>query len=186
MTPKQKEQLMTVSSFTPLRMGLTTAAILLLCGCAAALSAPGTSARAAASLQGDRAVIEQLFTVVLNGNRLASLNRIIAPDYADYSPVPGQAPGVVGVRAKIESLREAFPDIHYTLEAMVAEGDLVAVRWYFTGTQTGKFGNIAPTGRRVHMDGIDFYRIESGRITAHWACEDKLGLLTQLGVIKPD
>lgn len=152
--------------------------------------ASGASTRAAVAsapavtVEGNRAVIARLFADVLNGGRLEILNRIIAPNYVEHSPAPGQAPGVAGVRAKIAGLRAAFPDIHFTLEAMVAQGDLVAARWHFTGTQTGKLGEIAPTGRSVRVDGIDFYRVVDGRIAAHWACEDQLGLLRQLGALK--
>lgn len=163
--------------------GVFASALLLILwgGSTAVLAGTGP---AAGAVRHDRAVIRTLFTAVLNGGRLEVLNRIISPHYVEHSPVPGQAPGVAGVKAKIEGLRKAFPDMQFTLEAMVAEGNLVAARWYFVGTQTGKFGNIAPTGRRVHMDGIDFYRVENGRITAHWAVEDRLGLLRQLGAIE--
>lgn len=133
--------------------------------------------------EANRAVVEALFSDVLNGGRLERLEGLVARNYVDYSPAAGQAAGVAGVRDKIVALRTAFADICFSLEELLAERDLVAARWYFTGTQSGPLGPLPASGRHVRVNGIDFYRIVRGRIAEHWACEDELGMLRQLGVV---
>jgi len=79
--------------------------------------------------------------------------------------------------------RAAFPDIHFTLAALVEHGDLVAVRYDWTGTRRGALGGFPPSRRHVRVRGMDFYRLESGRIVEHWDSVDELGMRRQLGVI---
>jgi steroid delta-isomerase-like uncharacterized protein len=128
-----------------------------------------------------KALIRQLFEDVLNAGRLDLLDSLIAGSYAEHNPAPGQAPGAEGVRAKIQGLRAAFPDLHFTLEELVGEGATVAARYHWEGTHRGSFLGIAPTGRRLLVRGMDFYRFEGGRIVEHWDNVDEFGMLTQLG-----
>lgn len=78
---------------------------------------------------------------------------------------------------------EAFPDYSGTTEAMVAEGDLVTVRYTASGTHTGEYRDVEPTGHRAEWTGIAIYRIEDGQIAEIWLEEDRLGLLEQLELI---
>jgi predicted ester cyclase len=78
---------------------------------------------------------------------------------------------------------EAFPDYSGTTEAMVAEGDLVTVRYTASGTHTGEYRDVEPTGHRAEWTGIAIYRIEEGEIAEIWLEEDRLGLLEQLELI---
>ena len=126
-------------------------------------------------------VIQRFFNEVLNDGNLSVLEKLIARDFTDHTAGPGQAAGRAGVRAKIEGLRRAFPDIRFVLEDAVAEGDTLAVRYYWTGTQTGPFLDIAPTGKPVRVRGMDFYRFRDGAVAEHWDILDQLGLLRQLG-----
>jgi len=80
---------------------------------------------------------------------------------------------------------ETFPDYSGTTEAMVAEDDLVTVRYSATGTHTGHYRDIEPTGHTVEWGGIAMYRIEDGEIAEIWIEEDRLGLLEQLEMVDP-
>lgn len=80
---------------------------------------------------------------------------------------------------------EAFPDYSGTTEAMVAEGDLVTVRYTVKGTHSGEYRDIAPTEQTVEWTGIVIYRLEDGHIAEIWLEEDRLGLLEQLEVVDP-
>ena len=79
--------------------------------------------------------------------------------------------------------RGAFPDSHFTVEDMVAEGDKVVTRKTFHGTHEGEFMGIPPSGRSVSMGLIDIVRISEGRVVEHWSEGDSLGMMQQLGVI---
>ncbi len=77
-------------------------------------------------------------------------------------------------------LQDAFPDLRTTVEAVVAEGDLVAVRWTATGTHRGEHLGVAASGRRVTMADMAFYRIACGQIAEAWSLRDTQDLYRQL------
>lgn len=126
-------------------------------------------------------VIQRFFNEVLNDGNLSVLEKLIARDFTDHTTGPGQAAGRAGVQAKIEGLRRAFPDIRFVLEDAVVEGDTVAVPYHWTGTQTGPFLDMAPTGKPVRVCGMDFYRLRDGAVAEHWDILGQVGLLRQLG-----
>jgi predicted ester cyclase len=77
----------------------------------------------------------------------------------------------------------AFPHYELIADDMVAEGDKVAIRATFNGTQTGEFLGVAPTGKDVSISLILVYRVAGGKIGEHWMNADQLGLMQQLGVM---
>ena len=77
----------------------------------------------------------------------------------------------------------AFPDAQISVDASVAERDIVASRWTLTGTHRGEFQGVPPTGTAVTMVGIDFTRVVGGKITQHWAQFDVIGVMQQIGAI---
>ena len=105
------------------------------------------------------------------------------------------APGAVehGVHEELEGREaivdflaghfEAFPDYSGTTEAMIAEGDAVTVRYTASGTHTGEYRDVDPTGHRADWTGIAIYRIADGDIAEIWLEEDRLGLLEQLELV---
>ena len=80
-------------------------------------------------------------------------------------------------------LRAAFPDLQYTVEDQIAEGDKVVTRYTASGTHRGELMSIVPTGSRVEITGISITRIEDGKIEEIWENYDALGMMRQLGVI---
>ena len=83
-------------------------------------------------------------------------------------------------------LRAGFPDVRFTVEQEIADGDVVVLRWTARGTQLGAFEGAPPTGRRANWTGINIARIGCGRITETWSEVDGLGRFRQLGVITDD
>jgi len=79
----------------------------------------------------------------------------------------------------------AFPDAHFVVDDVIAEGDRVAVRHTFQGTHQGAFQGIPPTGNRVAVSGIVIYRVAGDKIVEGWLNADFLGMMQQLGVIPP-
>jgi steroid delta-isomerase-like uncharacterized protein len=129
----------------------------------------------------NKAVIRRLFDEALNGENLDLLDRMVGVEYVEHNPAPGQAAGAAGVRAKIQALKTAFPDLRFVLEELVAEGAIVAARYHWQGTHRGAFLGVAPTQRRLIVRGMDFFRLRGGRIVEHWENVDEFGMLTQLG-----
>src|SRR3712207_5560192 len=115
----------------------------------------------------------------------AALEELLAPDFVDHDPLPGQSPDREGRRQILAAFRSAFPDLHVTAEDVVAEGDKVVSRWTARGTHQGELMGIAPTGNRVTIKVIDVMRIAEGRIAERWAQFNNLEVMQQLGVV-PD
>ena len=80
---------------------------------------------------------------------------------------------------------KAFPDLHYNIVDMVAEGDKVAVSVNVTGTYKGEFQGIPATGKQVSFTAMDMLTISDGKITEEWATADMMGLMQQIGAIPP-
>ena len=87
------------------------------------------------------------------------------------------------MQAFVRPLSEGFPDLRVEPEFTVAEDDKVVVRWHGTGTHTGEFRGIAPTGKAINISGVAICRVEGGRIVEGWSQADTLSLLTQIGAI---
>ncbi len=79
--------------------------------------------------------------------------------------------------------RSAFPDLHFTVEDMIAEGDKVASRYTARGTHRGELMGLPPTGRGVTEVGIMISRLAEGKLVEDWHSPDNLGLIQQLGVV---
>lgn len=114
----------------------------------------------------------------------AWMHEHIAPDFVRHDPgLPFEVRGPQGVLQLHDALMPAFPDMVLPLEDFVAEGEKVLVRLRVQGTQTGAFGALPASGRRVDIAVLDLFQIRDGVLVEHWALLDNLGLLRQLGAI---
>jgi len=101
----------------------------------------------------------------------------------DHTLPPGMPAGMEGQRQVFSMYTTAFPDTHFTVGDMIAEGDRVVARLSVSATQHGAFMGLPPTGKHVRFTGIDIIRIAGGKLVEHWGEMDMLGLLQQLGVV---
>jgi predicted ester cyclase len=90
-----------------------------------------------------------------------------------------------GVRRGSDVYRAAFPDLHSSLEELIAEGDKVVCRTIMTGTHDGEIKGIAATGRQVAVDIAEIYRIANGRFVGYWCQADVAGMTRQLTEERP-
>lgn len=116
---------------------------------------------------------------VWNAGNLDLADELVHPDYL----IAGVGQGPEAVKSNVRAFREAFPDLTWTIEDVVAEGDRVAMRLILRGTHLGVFRGIAPTGRRVTMQEMVFWRLLDGRLHSGWFQADMLGLRVQLGAL---
>jgi steroid delta-isomerase-like uncharacterized protein len=126
----------------------------------------------------NKEAIRKLYEVCVNQGKSDLVPELVAADYVGQSGEKGPS----GFGRNLEGLKGGFPDIHFTVEDLVAEGDRVAVRWSWTGTQTGQFREIPPSHKRVSDTGMAFYRMREGKIFRARVETDRLGVLQQLGV----
>ena len=133
----------------------------------------------------NRQVVTDLFERAFDGGDLDAVRELVANDFVNHTMPPGTRPDREGLVATIEGLRAAFADLRYTVVDVVASGEAVVVRSRPSGTHTGSFAGIAPTGRRFEMDAIHMFRLRDGLVQEHWGVHDDLGMLAQLGVAPP-
>ena len=132
---------------------------------------------------GNRVVVQRFLEEVINEGRLEQADEIVAEDFVELDPLPGQRQGREGLKEVIGMLRAAFPDMHWVVEEMIAEGEKVVTRFTWTGTQQGTFLGIPATGRNVVVKGVVIDRIVGGMMTDSRILMDTMGMMQQLGVI---
>jgi steroid delta-isomerase-like uncharacterized protein len=135
------------------------------------------------SVEDNKAIIRAYVEMVWNGKQLDRAEEVVASDFIDHAPLPGQAPGLEGAKRKWAMYLTAIPDLRVTIEDLVAEGDKVAVRRSYEGTHQGELLGIPATGKQLQVGSISIFRLVDGKIAENWEQLDRLALLQQLGVI---
>jgi steroid delta-isomerase-like uncharacterized protein len=133
----------------------------------------------------NKAVVRRLFDEVLNQHNLALIDQLYAPNYVSHALPPALPANREGTKQFLGDYFRAFPDLQFSIEDMIAEGDRVVVRYTGRGTHQGDLMGIAPTGKQATASAVVIVRIEEGKVAEDWLNLDQLGLLQQLGVIPP-
>lgn len=137
------------------------------------------------STEANKAIVRR-YQEAYNSNNLHALNKIVASDFVSYSLAPGLPEGLQGGNLMHQMTMAAMPDYRVSIDDLIAEGDRVVARFTMTGTHTGaEFLGLPASGRKINVSGISIFHIANGQIAEHWANEDALGLLQQLGAIMP-
>lgn len=109
------------------------------------------------------------------------LDELTSEDFRNDGQTEGPADGRANLANAIARVRRAFPDLEYTLEHEVAEGEFVVHHLRAKGTHRGPIGGVAPTGKAAVWREMHLMRFVAGRMVAQWGVVDRLGLLKQLG-----
>ena len=133
----------------------------------------------------NKALNRRFVEEVINQGNTDAIDELIDPGVVDHAAPPGFPTGREGAKQFAAMMRSAFPDLHLTIEDMIAEGDKVVMRSTWSGTHEGEFMGIPATGRRVTVSAIDISRVADGKMVEHWEQSDALGLMQQLGVVPP-
>ena len=130
----------------------------------------------------NKAIVRDYFEICWNQKNLEYGRKIIAPDYDFHMPIPDDfPPGFEGWYYGVSKFFEAFPDQHWEIRQILADGDLVATRCVWTATHQGEFCGVAPSGKTVNVANTDFYRLRDGMLIEHWDVPDWLTILRQIG-----
>ncbi|MFI6688590.1 ester cyclase [Streptomyces sp. NPDC050485] len=130
------------------------------------------------------ATSRRFFHEIAVGGNLDAIEEVFAADYADHDIGKEQETvvGSDGIRNDVSGWRDGF-DFIFELDRQICEGDDVVTLWTWTGTHTGDFMGVAPTGQQVSMTGTTIFRFKNGKIQEGWWHYDVIGLMKQLGVM---
>jgi steroid delta-isomerase-like uncharacterized protein len=132
----------------------------------------------------NKATLRRHVEEVFNKGDLSIADEIISPDYVYHGPL-GEFKGVNGFKQMVDGALKALPDIHYTIDEMVAEGDTIAVRYTMTGTFKGELMGIPPTGKSIKQTQSFFYHFKNGKEVEALPYSDMLTFYQQLGIPIP-
>ncbi len=140
-----------------------------------------------------KAVVRRHFDEILNLGRVNVIDELYSDDYVLDAPfssdgIPQEhtvTSGRDGLRSHVELFRSAFPDIEFSVEEMLADGDAVAARYVFRGTHLGPFGELPATGRKLSVTGILVAHFRAGAIYEAFSAFDTGDMLRQLDGSEP-
>ena len=132
----------------------------------------------------NKAIVRRFVEEVWNKGNSSVADQLISANYSHHdNATPEFGLGPESEKKRVNLYRVAFPDLKFTIEDMIAEGNTVTYRWSSHGTHRGPLSGIAPTGTSITVSGITINRLAGGKIVEGWANWDTLGMLQQLEVI---
>lgn len=138
----------------------------------------------------NKEIVRRYYEEALNEGRVDLLDELISEDVVNHDPLsdetltPDEAQGFEGFRRHVELFHDGFRDGAVTIDDIIAEDDTVAARFTVEGIHDGRLGGIEPTGNRVSLTSMVFYRVEDGKIVERWLESDNLEMLRQLDAIE--
>lgn len=130
----------------------------------------------------NKAIIARYVDATNKGD-LNILNSLVYDDYVEHDPVPGQKPGVEGLKEAYTMFNSPFPDLAFVFDDVICEDDMVFGRGIISGTHKGEFFGVAPTGKKVHWTGTRLFRLRDLKVVEGWVNIDMMSLMQQMGVI---
>src|SRR5712692_7211048 len=135
------------------------------------------------SVEANKVIVRRTFEEIFNQGNLALADAWVAATFVNHAAPTAMLRGPESLKWQVILWRTAFPDLRFTIEDLVAEGDRVAMRLTFSGTHKGVFQRIAPTGTAVVQAQMHLLRFADAKMVEVWAVRDDLSLMQQLGVI---
>jgi predicted ester cyclase len=132
-----------------------------------------------------KALMRRWFEEANNGKTafMAVFDELHAIDIVGHGGDGGEIRGLNHFKKECDEWLSGFPDLHFTIDDMIVEGDKVAIRTTWTGTHKGEIKGILPTNKKVTAWEIEIDRIVDGKIAEIWTRYDTLGLMQQLGLV---
>jgi steroid delta-isomerase-like uncharacterized protein len=129
----------------------------------------------------NKELVRRFYEDAWGRGRLDVIDDVFADDYVRHDLRPGvPPPGPEGMKRITADFRAAFPDLQFEVDILLGEDDFVAARWTASGTHTGRWGDVEPTGRKASFSGVNIFRFANGKVVEIWNHRDDLGLREQL------
>ena len=134
--------------------------------------------------ESNKALIRRWIEAGWNGHDTALVDTLYAPNVVQHDPSsPMPVTSSEALKQYVGSFLTALPDIHFTIDDLLAEGDKVLWRFTAQGTQSGPLMTIPPSGARATVTGMALFRVANDKIAEVWVNFDALGMLQAMGVI---
>lgn len=130
-----------------------------------------------------KALAKRFNDEVFTQGKVEVIDELVADEYVEHQGFPGLEPTKEGLKNFVQLFHAGFSDIKVETLSVGVDGDEMWVHSVFTGTHTGDFAGIAPTGKSVTMAMMDRVRVRDNKAIEHWGVSDDLGMMTQLGVV---
>ena len=132
--------------------------------------------------QENKAIARRFMDDVVNRGNLAVIDELTGPNFVEHSAPPGVPATIEGLKAFLTMFRAAFPDLHYTINDEIAEGDKVVQYVTAHGTMRGDFQGMPASGKEASWTEIHITSFDAnGKAVEHWGVVDQLGMMVQLG-----
>jgi steroid delta-isomerase-like uncharacterized protein len=130
----------------------------------------------------NKAIVRRWVEAFNEGN-VDAVDELVTDSYVRHDPNSPEVRGPEEEKQLIAMYRSAFPDLHFTVEDMVAEGDKVLIRVGIRATHKGELLGVPPTEKRLTFTAMEFYRLSEGKIDEQWVNVDTLGMMQQIGAV---
>jgi|WetSurMetagenome_2_1015567.scaffolds.fasta_scaffold688783_1 predicted ester cyclase len=139
------------------------------------------------SVEQNIASMRRGFEEVWNKGNLAVIPEVISPQYVGYSSVSGEiSRGLAGYEQMVKSQRTMAPDLRYTVDSVIGQGEMLAIRLTVTGTMTGRSGNNAPSGKSFVLKMALFNKYVDGKCVEATNYYDAASVYKQMGISSPN
>ena len=123
---------------------------------------------------------------VFDNKNVDAIDELIDEKAVDHTPWPGYGADRAEAKRGLADFITAFPDLHLSVDDVITQGNKVVIRSTMSGTNTGEFMGMPPTGKRVtDIGGIDIVEVKGSKLGDHWGYVDTTSMMTQLGLLPP-
>ena len=135
------------------------------------------------SAEENKAIVRRMTEEVYNQGAIERIDHFFAASYVHHDPASPHVLDRDGLKEVLRAFRAGCPDLHITIDELLADGDTVTKRWTYHATHTGDLSGMLPTGKHITMSGLELFRLANGKLAECWLSYDNLSLMHQLGVI---
>ena len=135
------------------------------------------------SIEQDKKLASRFPLEVVNQRKLNLLDEFTAPNAVEHAVPPGLPPTIEGTKMFFGMMFAAFPDLQYTVEDTIGEGDRIAQRVTAHATMKGDFLSMPATGKSATWSEMHILRLKDGKVVEHWGVVDQVSMMTQLGLM---
>jgi steroid delta-isomerase-like uncharacterized protein len=136
------------------------------------------------SIEQNKSIVRRWVEEGWNKGNLALIDQLFAPNFVQHEPPPETVTNREALRPYVSAYLSAFPDLRFSIDDLIAEGDKVVWRFTAKGTNNGPLMGMPPSGKNCIITGQIILRLENSRMVEAWLNLDALGMMQQLGVIQ--